>query len=147
MSVRQIATVHTSVRRLGMAVSPLSDRRAEKIRRRRGYGSPPREALPPCVLGLAIHPDGRVAGWADCKNPVAHVREYLSQVPDGPLCVHRHIVQAGFADMDETILWHGLVIVRPRRGPRVLDVHSNEDTEAKAAWERAEHWVRTGILA
>lgn len=107
---------------------------------------PPREGIPDCVLGLAIHPDGRVAGWANCRKPTEHVKEYLAQVPGGSLCYYEHIVQAGFVDMAGKLLWHGLTIPQPRRGTGVLEVQTNTHTEAKTAWQRAQEWVRTGEL-
>ena len=94
----------------------------------------PGEGLPPCIRRLTII-DDRQACWHDmavCPRPV----------PDKYRCVitagHRGPVKA------EDDCTNGAV--RMLWPPCGLLEATDDPAEAEAAWERAERWVRTGVL-
>jgi len=91
--------------------------------------------LPACWVAQSRF-DGRVASWHDC--------DLCEYEPAGALCPTRYFVVAA-------ILTAG-THPHPHPGSAwctdvYLDLNTDDEAEAEAAYARAEEWVRTGVLA
>ena len=109
----------------------------------------PREGLPPCIAGLAISPEGRIATWTLPCTDRTHLphRAVKDAIAKGLIPVPRHLVQAGRTEIDgSTTTWHGRVVPKGTGGGATIWCPTGSKKKAATAWERAERWVRTGVL-
>ena len=100
-----------------------------------GAAPAPREGLPPCIKRFALF------------------ENRLAVLEDDAICGHsrsrgRFLVSAGQADLSRSEPgssrhpeWK-----RWRITHSVMDLETDDPAEAAAAWQRAERWVRTGVL-
>lgn len=91
----------------------------------------PREGLPPCI---------KLASFDD-RAAIHHER-----CGDTPFNTHRYLVRWGSPDRWDKSPNHGGAVLPWSPLDLATTMATNDPAEAEAAWERAERWVRTGVL-